>query len=55
MSTGMEMQRLSRGAEGVSRDVGFTGSPGGSRTRIRGEELREPEEEVCLESLEPRD
>lgn len=28
MSTGMEMQRLSRGAEGASRDVGFTGSPG---------------------------
>lgn len=29
MSTGMEMQRLSRGAEGASRDVGFTGSPEG--------------------------
>lgn len=29
MSTGMEMQRLSSGAEGASRDVGFTGSPGG--------------------------
>ena len=25
----MEMQRLSTGAEEVSRDVGFTGSPGG--------------------------
>ena len=29
ISTGMEMQRLSKGAEEVSRDVGFTGSPGG--------------------------
>lgn len=29
MSTGIEMQRLSKGAEGASRDVGFTGSPGG--------------------------
>lgn len=41
MSTGMEMQRLSRGAEGASRDVGFNGSPGRDRLLgLGGEELR---------------
>lgn len=48
MSTGMEMQRLSRGAEGLSRDVGFTGSPG--ETNAHEPALRPTDLKLGLES-----